>query len=242
MNRELLITRVAAIDAVAAPWTWPWAEASRAAIDANWAEKLARVPQMFDGRVLLLREVEIDGGKCRATYFETGFKAFLGWRDLGYPDPTIGNGYAMGALVGSDGAFVCGVMGGGTANAGRVYFPSGTPDLSDLTPDHRVDLASSVTRELEEETGLSPDLFAVSDEWIVVRRWPAVAFMRPIRCRLPAEAVAEAIRANIEAQAEPELADARVIRGAADIDPARMPLTVQSFLTWAFEGEGRGRL
>jgi hypothetical protein len=234
VNRAVTITRVRCVDARCTPAQWAWPQENRAVIEANWADKLARTPQMFNGRVLLLRAVEISEERCRAAYFEADFKDFLAWRDLGYPDPSIGNGYAMAALQGSDGAFVCGVMGRHTANAGRVYFPSGTPDLSDLQPDGSVDLATSVTRELAEETDLPPHLFKVSDEWVVVRQWPAVAFMRPLRFREPADAVAERIRAAIARQEEPELADARVIRGPQDIDPATMPLTVQTFLRWNY--------
>ena len=84
----------------------------------------------------------------------------------------------MGALRGSDGAFICGVMADHTANAGRVYFAAGTPDRSDLRADGTVDLAGSLTRELIEETGLHESDYIVSDEWIVVQRWPTVAMMR----------------------------------------------------------------
>ena len=234
MTCDLTIARVKRVEARCTPALWTWAQANRAAIEANWAEKLARTPRMFNGRVLLLSGLDLAGEICRASYFEADFKDFLAWRDLGYPDPSIGNGYAMAALQGSDGAFVCGVMGRHTANAGRVYFPSGTPDLSDLLPDGTVDLATSVTRELAEETDLPADLFEVAEEWIVVRRWPAVAFMRPVRCREPAEAIAARIRAAIARQEDPELADAKVIRGPGDIDPATMPSSVQSFLRWSY--------
>lgn len=234
MTRDPLIARVARVEARAAPLDWRWAAENRAAIDANWARKTAAKPLMFNGRVLLLQQLAVEDGLCRATYFETDFKSFLGWRDLGYPDPTIGNGYAMGALQGSDGAFVCGVMGRHTANDGRIYFPSGTPDLSDLQPDGSVDLATSVTRELVEETALPEDAYDVADEWVLVRQGPAAAFMRPILCREPAEAVAERIRTAIAGQDEPELSDAAVIRGPQDIDPRRMPQTVQAYLRWHF--------
>jgi hypothetical protein len=234
VNRETRIARVRRVEAHCTPADWPWSQANRAAIEANWAEKLARTPRMFNGRVLLLRSVDLSGDLCRADYFEADFKDFLAWRDLGYPDPSIGNGYAMAALQGADGAFVCGVMGRHTANAGRIYFPSGTPDLSDLQSDGSVDLATSVTRELTEETDLPPDVYEIAADWVVVRQWPAVAFMRPALCREPADAVAERIRAAIARQDEPELADAAVIRGPDDVDPARMPLSVQSFLRWSF--------
>lgn len=192
---------------------------------------------MFNGRVLLVSDAEVDGETCRSTYFETGFADFLAWRDLGYPDRTVTNGYAMGALQGADGSFICGVMGGHTANAGRIYFPAGTPDLSDLRPDGTVDLSGSVLRELEEETSLPAGSYEVADHWIMVRQWPAIAFLRPVRFAEPAAVVAERIRRNLASQSDPELADAKVIAGPGDIDPVRMPQSVQSFLRWSFELE-----
>jgi 8-oxo-dGTP pyrophosphatase MutT (NUDIX family) len=228
------IARVAQLDCRCVPKVWDWAQENREVVQANWAERIRDRPRMFNGRVLLLSDFALEEGACRATYFETGFADFLAWRDLGYPDRSVTNGFAMGALQGSDGAFVCGVMGGHTANAGRIYFPSGTPDLSDLRPDGTVDLSGSVLRELEEETELSPDSYRVSDDWIVVDQWPAVAFFRPITLPVPAEAVAERIRTNLARQDDPELTDAEVIAGPEDIDPGRMPAAVQSFFRWSF--------
>lgn len=234
MNGKESITRVTRLEAHCVPRRWEWAEENRDAIEANWTKVIAGRPRIFNGRVLLMQDFRIDPDLCRATYFEADFKDFLAWRDLRYPDPSISNGYAMGALQGSDGAYICGVMGAHTANFGRIYFPSGTPDPSDLRPDGTVDLATSVFRELEEETALPPDLFEVGEDWIVVNHWPAVAFMRPLRCREPAEVVAQRIRAAIAKQDEPELADARVIRSMHDVVPERMPATVQAFFRWAF--------
>jgi len=80
-------------------------------------------------------------------------EGFLAWRDWGFPDKDVFNGFGMGALRCADGAFVMGEMAGHTANAGRVYFPAGTPDLDDIDGG-MVDIVGSVTREVEEETGL----------------------------------------------------------------------------------------
>jgi 8-oxo-dGTP pyrophosphatase MutT (NUDIX family) len=233
----VLITRVAHLQSVYEPRPWTWAQDNEAAIAANWTRSVAAKPRMFNGDVLLISAAEFGENSCRTSFFESDFASFLAWRDFGYPDQSVANGYAMAALRGSDGAFVCGVMGAHTANAGRVYFPSGTPDRTDLRRDGTVDLSGSVHRELEEETGLKAGSYRAAEDWIVVRHWPALAFFRIITFEDPAEAVADRIRANISRQVDPELCDAKVFRGPDDIDPRAMPASVQRFLRWAFESQ-----
>jgi 8-oxo-dGTP pyrophosphatase MutT (NUDIX family) len=235
MNRGVQIHRVSRVEAQCRPKDWAWPGQNRAFIEENWARRTAGKPQMFNGRVLLLQDVAFEQDLCRNTYFETDYADFVAWIDGGYPDPEIANGFAMGALRGSDGAYICGVMGAGTTNAGRIYFAAGTPDRSDLRPDGTVDLATSLTRELAEETGLGEGDYRVDDEWIIVQRWPTVALLRMVTLPVSAEEGAARIRANIAAQQEPELQDVRIIRGPNDIDPDRMPLFLQSFFGWVFD-------
>src|SRR5207302_1142287 len=104
--------------------------------------------------LLLQRDPDFTGDRFSACYFDADFADFLAWRDWGFPDRSVFNGFGMGALRCSDGAFVLGEMGHHTANAGRIYFPSGTPDPDDIR-DGAVDIAGSVAREVEEETGLT---------------------------------------------------------------------------------------
>ncbi|MBF9233539.1 NUDIX hydrolase [Microvirga alba] len=235
MTQTVTITRVAEVKARFTPWDWPWAEQNQDKIEANWQRRLVKTPKMFNGRVLLLRDIEVTPELCRNTYFEVDYADMIGWMDLGHPDPGVANGFAMGALRGADGAFICGVMSGDTANGGRVYFPAGTPDRADMQPDGSVDLATSLTRELFEETGLSEADYHVEDEWIVVQRWPAVALMRMVTLPVSAEEGAKRIRATIAAQDDPELSDVRIVRGVEDIDPKTMPLFLQSFFRWSFD-------
>lgn len=235
MNEETSIRRAARIEAQCVPMDWPWAEQNRDLIEANWKRRTADKPKMFNGRVLLLRNVEFEQDLCRNTYFPTDYADFIAWIDKGYPDRNIANAFAMGALRGSDGAFICGVMAAHTVNAGRIYFAAGTPDMSDLRPDGSVDLATSLTRELDEETGLSERDYHLEDEWIIVHRWPTIALLRLVTLPVPADEGAERIRATIAAQHEPELQDVRIIRGPNDVDPQRMPLFLQSFFRWSFD-------
>lgn len=235
MNRDIAIRRVSRVEACCRPFDWLWPKQNRAFVEENWGRRKASTALMFNGRVLLLQDLAFEGDVCRNTYFEVDYADFLAWIDKGYPDPAIANGFAMGALRGSDGAFICGVMVEGTANAGRIYFPAGTPDLHDLKPDGTVDLAASLTRELTEETGLSEGDYHVDDEWIIVQRWPTIALLRMVTLPVTAEEGAARIRANIAAQPKPELQDVRIVRGTEDIDPERMPLFLQSFFEWVFD-------
>ena len=121
----LVIHRVTQLDLKCGAWTWPFAVERRADIDAHFAHQQAEKPKLWNGRVLLGRNPVFSGDRFSADYFETDFASFLAWRDWGFPDNSVFNGFGMGALRGSDGAFVLGEMAAHTANAGRIYFPSG---------------------------------------------------------------------------------------------------------------------
>ncbi|MEZ0170085.1 NUDIX hydrolase [Microvirga sp. TS319] len=234
MTSDVLIRRVSRVEARCRPMEWAWAAQNRSLIEENWKRRTAQTPKMFNGRVLLLSDLTFEQDVCRNTYFETDYAGLVAWIDNGYPDRSVANGFAMGALRGSDGAYICGVMSRHTANAGRVYFAGGTPDLSDLRPDGTVDLATSLTRELTEETGLRDDDYRVDDEWIIIRRWPTVALLRMVTLPMTAEEGAALIRANIAKEREPELEDVRIVRDVGDIDRDAMPLFQQSFFEWVF--------
>ena len=169
-------------------WSWPFAAARRAEIDAHFAEAQRDNPQLWNGRVLLGRHPVFAGGHLTAGYFETDFASFLAWRDWGFPDKDVFNGFGMGALRCADGAFVLGEMGQHTSNAGRIYFPSGTPDLDDVR-DGALDISGSVARELEEETGLVPGEYRSDPDWHCVYTGPALAMIRLLHVDMPGEAL-----------------------------------------------------
>src|SRR4051812_4051305 len=224
----LVIRRVTALDLAVEDWVWPFALARRAEIDAHFALKLREKPAMWNGRVLLGRNPVFAGERLSASYFETDFASFLAWRDWGFPDKTVFNGFGMGALRGSDGAFALGVMGEHTSNAGRIYFASGTPDLDDIR-NGAVDMSGSVVRELEEETGLAPSDYRTEADWHCLFTGPALAMIRLLHVDLPGEALRTRILGNLASQSSPELSGIHLVRNIGDLSDA-MPRFVTAFI------------
>ena len=218
------LLEVDAVDCLFEPRAWEFAAERAGEIAAHWAEALRDKPRMFDGRVLVMHrgavERDPDGSRVfRGAYLETSFSAFLFWRDVGFPPAGVRNGFGMACLSCADGAFVLGEMGSHTANAGRIYFASGTPDPSDIR-DGRVDIEGSVRRELAEETGLDPEAMGFDAGMTLVMDASRVGFMKRVRSPEPAEALVARIDAFLAQDPEPELSRMHVIRSVTEIGPA----------------------
>src|SRR3954468_3000391 len=171
------IHRVTQLDLKCRSWRWPFGVERRADIEAHFAHQQIEKPKLWNGRVLLGRNPAFTADCFSADYFEADFASFLAWRDWGFPDSSVFNGFGMGALRGSDGVFVLGEMAAHTANGGRIYFPSGTPDPDDLR-DGMIDIAGSVAREVEEETGLTPTDYRAEPHWHCVVSGALMAMIR----------------------------------------------------------------
>jgi 8-oxo-dGTP pyrophosphatase MutT (NUDIX family) len=223
-----VIHRVTSLDLPVETWSWPFAEARRAEILTYFAEKQRAKPKMWNGRVLLGRHPVFAGERLSASYFETDFASFLAWRDWGFADKDVFNGFGMGALRCTDGAFVLGEMGQHTSTAVRIYFPSGTPDLDDVR-DGAVDISGSVARELEEETGLAPDDYRSEPDWHCVYTGAALAMIRILHVDMTGDALRARIEANLALQQSPELAAIHLVRGTRDLTAA-MPGFVTAFI------------
>jgi 8-oxo-dGTP pyrophosphatase MutT (NUDIX family) len=207
---------------------WAFAQARRAEIDAHFAGLQRDKPALWNGRVLLMHRHAFADGMLRGGWLETDFASFMAWRDWNFPDRAIRNCFAMAALQASDGAFLLGVMGGHTANGGRIYFPAGTPDPADVV-DGRVDLEGSIRRELMEETGLDASTLEAEPGWHAVLAEPRIALMKVLRASEPAETLRARIRAHIAEQKDPELSDIHVVRAPTDF-ASTMPPFVTAFL------------
>jgi 8-oxo-dGTP pyrophosphatase MutT (NUDIX family) len=228
IDAEPRVVPVQRLELSFAPKVWPFAETRRAEIDAHFTALRARNPTLWNGRVLLMHAHSLAGEVFRGAYMETDFASLLAWRDWGFPDPQIRNSYSMAAVRSGDGGFLLGVMNSHTANAGRVYFPCGTPDPDDVVGD-RVDLEHSLRRELAEETGLDAGEFRAEPGWYTVFAGPRIAQVKVLHAAASAEALRARALAHLQQEPHPELADLRIVCGPADLDPA-MPSFVTAFL------------
>jgi 8-oxo-dGTP pyrophosphatase MutT (NUDIX family) len=214
-----------------------YGETHRQAIATAWAESTSANPALFNGRVLLMTEGRRDGTSFHGRYSATDYATFLHFMREGEADGQTRNGFALAGLVSRDGALLMGVMGKHTANAGRIYFPGGTPDMSDVAGD-RVDLEGSVRRELEEETGLTLSEVTFDEGFLLREDDKRCSFVKIVRLPLPAEAARTLILDRLAAQAQPELADIHIVRDADDPLSDRMPAFQLAFVHWWFS-EGR---
>lgn len=228
------ICRVRRLELTVGAAPWSFASQRGGEIEAHFTRVREQKPEVWNGRVLLCRSPRADGDVYRAEYFETDFASFLAWRDWGFPDKSVFNGFGAGALRSTDGAFVLGRMAPHTANAGRVYFPAGTPDPNDVVGD-RIDLAASVARETEEEVGLTPADYVADGNWTVVETGQVVACFRRLNSRLDAGRLQQDIEAFIRTETMPELSGVVLVRSVADFVPA-MPEFIKAYLADALEG------
>jgi 8-oxo-dGTP pyrophosphatase MutT (NUDIX family) len=230
------IEEIDAIDLKVDQRPWPFAIEQSRAIDRHWREQRAQRPHLFNGQIFLNfeRAVEMRGRArvLRGSAAAVDFKAFLAWRDFGFPDPHVRNCFSMAALQSADGAFLLGRMSESTANAGRIYFPAGTPDLDDVK-DGALDLEGSVLRELEEETGIGPGEVDLAPGWSVVFEGPRIACMKLTRSRLSAAEIAARFKTFIASQTRPELVALHAVFSVRDLDHDRMPQFTLRYLRHA---------
>ena len=224
----MTLVSVQRLDLVLTPRPWPFAAQKRDQIDAFFNEQRAINPALWNGQVLLLHGYTIRDTVFQGAYFQTDFASMLAWRHWDFPDRSVRSCFAMGALQGSDGAFLLGVMAAHTANAGKIYFPAGTPEPSDVVG-IRVDLARGLMREVEEETGLTANHVEAQPGWATVLAGSRIAQIKVLRAHETAQSLRRRILAHLAGQRQPELADIVVVREEADFDPM-MPPYVTEFL------------
>jgi 8-oxo-dGTP pyrophosphatase MutT (NUDIX family) len=193
------------------PWTF--AAANRAGIEDHWRRETLSNPHLFNGKVLLAHR---SGFRADGTFFgdhvPVDFDAFLAWRDWGFDAGDGRNIFGSALLRPLEGGFIMGRMAGHTANAGRIYPPSGTLDLGDVADDGSIDIEASMRRELLEETGLAASELTPGPAYIIIEAVARICVARIFETRKPAADTLAEIRAFIAADPDPELEDAVHVR------------------------------
>ena len=222
------VHRVERLNFEYAPWTWHFADRRRREIDAFFAGESKENPSLWNGRLLLLRDVQFAEQVLSGTFFETDYAsllAALAWEAMG---PTVKACFPGAAIFGSDGGLILGEMAPHTRNAGQLVFPSGSVERTDIAG-ARVDFEGALRREVMEETGIVPGTLTAEHGWHAVRAGPRLPLIKVAHLDEPAEEVKRRIIANLSAQPRPEFRDIVIVRDPSGITD-RMPAWVRGFL------------
>lgn len=230
---NITLVPVNRLDLVFEPRSWTFADSRAVDISRHFSALKRERLGIWNGKVLMLARYSIADGVFSGSYFSVDFASFLAWRDWGFPDRNVHDCFAMGAMRASDGAFLLGVMAGGTANAGKIYFPCGMPDHDDIVAG-KVDLEGNIRRELREEIGIDAAEFVAKPGWTTVLAGPWIAHVKLLQAREDAATLRARMLEHLARQADPELSDVRIINGPADLDPM-MPRVVGAYLQYAWE-------
>jgi 8-oxo-dGTP pyrophosphatase MutT (NUDIX family) len=224
----MTVTTVERLDLRLEPQRWAFAAERRAEIDAFFAARQRANPRLWNGRVLLMHRFRIEAGVLHGTFFETDYASFHSWLAWGRPAADAWDCFGSAAVLSSDGAFLLGRMAAHTANAGRVYFPCGTPDPSD-TADGAVDFDHSIARELLEETGLEAAEFSADASWTIVQQHARVVAYKLLRAHETGDELRRRVEVHLARHPDGELTEVRLARSLADVDSA-VPDYVVEFL------------
>ena len=211
-----------------APWVWPFAERRRPEIQEFFKQLCVAKPTLWNGGLLLLRDVRLAGGAMSGTFFETDYASMLAavtWDAMG---ERVRSCFPAAAVLSADGAFMLGEMAAHTQNAGQVRLPCGSVERGDVVAG-RLDPSTTLHRELLEETGISADELIAAPDWRAVEAETLLPLVKVLRSADSAEELGRRIAANLAGQRDPEFCRIAAVRGPADLNE-RMPRWVLAFL------------
>jgi 8-oxo-dGTP pyrophosphatase MutT (NUDIX family) len=208
-----------------APWSWHFADRQRREIDAFFSGECKENPSLWNGRLLLMRDVQFGEEMLSGTFFETDYAsllAALAWEAMG---PTVKACFPGAAIFGSDGGLILGEMAPHTRNAGQLLFPSGSVERADVVGE-RVDFEGALRREVLEETGITPEMLTAEDGWYAVTVGSRLPLIKIAHLDESAEKVKRRIVANLSGQPRPELRDIVIVRDLSEINNSMPPWVI----------------
>ncbi|MBW3095860.1 hypothetical protein [Pseudohoeflea coraliihabitans] len=215
----------------------PWYADNRVAIERFWAEEVCRRPFLYNGFVVLFEPPHMAAGRLTAKGYVTPYAGLLyflaeGARTEGAKAAGVCHLFGAPALSSSDGALLLVRMAARTANAGRIYAPSGSLDDSDVVAG-RADLNANMQREVFEETGLDLKQARAEPGFLLFRDGAICTLVRRYHMPESAAALERRVRAFIAQQDDAEIDDVVMI-GAAEEISAAMPSYIRRYIEFHF--------
>lgn len=214
---------------------WPWAAAQADAIGVHWEQARLAKPGYFDGPVFMLGDWCMADGALEGQFTPTRFRNYLFWRESGYPQAGVSDGFGTALILSAEGHVVLGRQRAGNLNGGLAYMPSGFIDPRDVGSDGLIDIDRSVARELAEETGLDRSLLRREPGYLLVVAGAIVAIACVYHSALSSAAIADRIAAHIAADDAPELSEAVIVSGPG-YRRDDVPGYTRTLLDWLFAG------
>lgn len=238
MPESGVILEISTAELVVDPDPHPFLRSEGAQIQLNWREEVAANPALFDGQLLLNREIHIEDGHLKAISHLVPFSAFLWWRKQ--PERLgAAHLFAVAVIVSSDRAVIAIRMGQHTANPGKVYCAAGSLDHHDIVGNH-VDFEANMRREVAEETGLDLHRARPGDQMYGLWRDRAFTIFRYFHFAETSAQLLDAIKDHMVRDQEKEIAGPVAIFSA---DPsaydfgAFMPLILDHYFHYLPSGE-----
>lgn len=193
--------------------SWDFATERDAEISAHWARRKAENPDFFNGGILVMQSPRIESGTFFADLIETDFKSYLFWRESGFPEAGVFDGFGAALIRSVDGDVLLGQQGAGNINSGLAYLPGGFIDPRDVREDGAVSIDESIARELAEETGLDAEELQRWPGYYVTFCGPKISIAVEYRSALTADTLREVMLSRIADQDDPELEDIVAVSG-----------------------------
>lgn len=225
------VLRVERCDLAAVEQPWDFAIRNAAAIDFHWDLRQAENPNFFNGRIRLLSTYSIADGALRGAFLETGFKEFLYWRETGEPEAGVTDAFGSAIIWSSDGAVLLCRQRPGHINSGLSYLPGGFIDVSDVTPDQRIDLVSSSAREVLEETGLGEDTLTRLPGFWLTFSGRQLSIGVEYHSHLTARELGARVMERLNLDPASELADVTMVSALSGIEGVPMAPFARTLLT-----------
>lgn len=220
---------------------WAYARDAAADIDAAWENARRANPNFFNGAVYLLDAVTFSGGQLDARLLRSDFKSYLYWRRAGFPQTGVRDGFGSALIRAADGAYLLGRQRAGNVNSGLAYLPGGFIDGRDVAADGRIDIAASIARELEEETGLTSADVEALPGFLVTDNGPHLSIAMTFQSPLASDALKAHIETHIASDAASELERMVIVRSVGDLDGLAMPSYVGVLLGHLMGEASQGR-